>query len=114
LPSRRGAKQQFRNGKLDPQDEIVFLWEDCQPISSDKYVDSSGDEIRLKIKGAKETREIFISKNCSLPSSNKRYIDYLPEIEFLRLPGIMQNLQKIAFILSKLESKISIQEHMLT
>lgn len=85
------------NGILDPQDEIVFLWEDCQPFVAENEGDTSENTIRLKIQGINETREIYISKNSSLPLSNKRYINYQHENRMLKTPWYYAELGKNRF-----------------
>ncbi len=74
------------NGILDSLDELVFLWEDCQPLSE---VDSSGLEdnlVGLRVTRAKEIREIYICKDGSVPVSSKCYMYYDHGTRMLRTP----------------------------
>jgi len=64
------------NGILDSLDELVFLWEDCQPISKEDSLDSDDKLLSLRIRRAKEIREICILKDGSIPVSSRRYMHY--------------------------------------
>ncbi len=64
------------NGILDSLDELVFLWEDCQPLSTEDSLDSDDKLLSLRIRRAKEIREICILKDGSIPVSSRRYMHY--------------------------------------
>ena len=64
------------NGILDSLDELVFLWEDCQPLNTQDSLYSDNKLLRLRVSRAKEIREICICKDGSVPVSSKRYIYY--------------------------------------
>ncbi|NLL14011.1 MAG: hypothetical protein GX267_11450 [Fibrobacter sp.] len=74
------------NGILDSLDELVFLWEDCQPLNTQDSLYSDNKLLRLRVSRAKEIREICICKDGSVPVSSKRYIYYDHESRMLRTP----------------------------
>lgn len=74
------------NGILDSLDELVFLWEDCQPISGEDSLDSDNNLLRLRVSRAKEIREIFICKDGSVPVSSRRYMYYDHGSRMIRTP----------------------------
>lgn len=74
------------NGILDSFDELVFLWEDCQPLSMKDSLDSDDNLLRLRVSRAKEIREIFISKDGLIPVSSKCYMYYDHGSRMLRTP----------------------------
>jgi hypothetical protein len=74
------------NGILDSLDELVFLWEDSQPISGEDSLDSDNNLLRLRVSRAKEIREIFICKDGSVPVSSRRYMYYDHGSRMIRTP----------------------------
>ncbi|HEX3020616.1 MAG TPA: hypothetical protein VHP36_09945 [Chitinispirillaceae bacterium] len=74
------------NGVLDPQDEMVFLWEDCQVVCMWDSLDSDGSLTRLLIKRGDEVREVFVCADSSIPITSQCYIQYDHESRMLKTP----------------------------
>lgn len=73
------------DGRLDPQDEIVFLSEDCQDVISEE--DNVTDKkMRIKIKSQGQTKEIYLCCDSSLSVSHDYYIDYNHQSRTIETP----------------------------
>ena len=75
------------NGVLDPQDEIVFLWEDAdngKGVGASQVSDVKG--VRVEVFHGEEKRTVIISADSSLPMSPVHYIDYDYSIQVLKTP----------------------------
>jgi hypothetical protein len=78
------------NGRLDGQDEIVFLWEDAvayQTISGPGVPSCTSCVSKgITITKGNETRYFWISNNRKLPVSSVKYLAYDHERQYLKTP----------------------------
>lgn len=74
------------NGILDSLDELVFLWEDCQPVSEQESLQLSDNMTRLRVSRGDEIREIYISKDSAIPLSSECYMHYDHRNRMLKTP----------------------------
>jgi hypothetical protein len=78
------------NGRFDPQDEIVFLWEDGDSCGTgenicDKVVEDPA-KIPVTIAQGSVMRRVWIAADSSLPLSTVSYCAYDPRGEYLQTP----------------------------
>ena len=93
------------NGILDSLDELVFLWEDCQPLNTQDSLYSDNKLLRLRVSRAKRSgRFVYVKMGRFLFHPNVIYT-MIMRVECLEHPGIMQSLVWTGSILSKLELK---------
>ena len=81
------------NGILDPQDEIVFLWEDCDTVDHNNQL--SKNSIRMIRDGM--VRQVYICSDTSISLSTKNYIDYNHETLLLQTPWYYAEFGKDRF-----------------
>jgi hypothetical protein len=78
------------DNKLDPRDEIVFLWEDATTdqtmVERNARLTMSCISERITITKGSEVRYVWISNNRMLPISTVNYLTYDHERQYLKTP----------------------------
>jgi hypothetical protein len=92
-PEGKQPNADLANGRLDPQDEIVFLWEDADSCGTgedtcDNVVEDSaeGGAVPVTIAQGPVKRRAWVVVDSSIPLSAASYCSYDHNLEYLRTP----------------------------
>jgi hypothetical protein len=74
------------NNRLDPQDEIVFLWEDADTGTGNDTCGSMRGAVPVTITQGSEKRRIWVAEDTAIPLSAVSYCLYDHERQYLQTP----------------------------